>query len=78
MYAYACQGASFAGGISPYAQGVSALPCPWLDSVSYIWRDTPAPYGPLFVLVAAAVVKVAGSLTAASCCSGRWHCSAWC
>lgn len=41
VYAYACQGASYAAGINPYEQGVSALPCPWLDSISYIWRDTP-------------------------------------
>ncbi|WFE31418.1 polyprenol phosphomannose-dependent alpha 1,6 mannosyltransferase MptB [Micromonospora sp. WMMD975] len=62
VYAYACQGASFSGGINPYEQGVSALPCPWLDTISYIWRDTPAPYGPLFVLLAGAVVKATGSL----------------
>ncbi|SCG62023.1 alpha-1,6-mannosyltransferase [Micromonospora inositola] len=64
VYAYACQGASYAGGISPYEHGVSALPCPWLDTVSYIWRDSPAPYGPLFVVLAGAVVKATGSLTA--------------
>ncbi|WP_428964341.1 polyprenol phosphomannose-dependent alpha 1,6 mannosyltransferase MptB [Micromonospora fluostatini] len=64
VYAYACQGASFAGGISPYEQGVSTLPCPWLETVSPIWRDTPAPYGPLFVLMAGAVVGITDSLTA--------------
>ncbi|MFV2111051.1 polyprenol phosphomannose-dependent alpha 1,6 mannosyltransferase MptB [Micromonospora sp. LOL_025] len=62
VYAYACQGASYSAGINPYEQGVSALPCPWLDTVSYIWRDTSAPYGPLFVLLAGAVVKATGSL----------------
>ncbi|MBQ1072860.1 polyprenol phosphomannose-dependent alpha 1,6 mannosyltransferase MptB [Micromonospora sp. C31] len=62
VYAYACQGASYAGGLNPYEQGVSALPCPWLDTVSHIWRDTSAPYGPLFVLLAGAVVKATGSL----------------
>ncbi|MGK5742037.1 polyprenol phosphomannose-dependent alpha 1,6 mannosyltransferase MptB [Micromonospora sp. URMC 103] len=62
VYAYACQGASYAAGINPYEQGVSALPCPWLDSMSYIWRDTPAPYGPLFVMLAGAVVTATGSL----------------
>ncbi|MFI6820755.1 polyprenol phosphomannose-dependent alpha 1,6 mannosyltransferase MptB [Micromonospora sp. NPDC050187] len=61
-YAYACQGASYAAGINPYEQGVSALPCPWLDTISYIWRDTPAPYGPLFVALAGAVVKTVGTL----------------
>ncbi|TWH65812.1 alpha-1,6-mannosyltransferase [Micromonospora olivasterospora] len=64
VYAYACQGASYAAGISPYEHGVSTLPCPWLDTISYIWRDTPAPYGPLFVVLAGAVVKATGSLTA--------------
>ncbi|MEU7996117.1 polyprenol phosphomannose-dependent alpha 1,6 mannosyltransferase MptB [Micromonospora sp. NPDC049060] len=62
VYAYACQGASFSAGLNPYEQGVSALPCPWLDTISYIWRDTSAPYGPLFVLLAGAVVKTTGSL----------------
>ncbi|WP_203996622.1 polyprenol phosphomannose-dependent alpha 1,6 mannosyltransferase MptB [Micromonospora lutea] len=61
-YAYACQGASYAGGISPYEYGVSTLPCPWLDTMSYIWRDTPAPYGPLFVVLSGAVVAATGSL----------------
>ncbi|WP_433386767.1 polyprenol phosphomannose-dependent alpha 1,6 mannosyltransferase MptB [Micromonospora sp. KLBMP9576] len=62
VYAYACQGASYAAGLNPYEQGVSALPCPWLDTISYIWRDTAAPYGPLFVLLAGAVVEATGSL----------------
>ncbi|WP_030488849.1 polyprenol phosphomannose-dependent alpha 1,6 mannosyltransferase MptB [Micromonospora chokoriensis] len=65
VYAYACQGASYAAGINPYEQGVSALPCPWLDTISYIWRDTPAPYGPLFVVLSGAVVTATGSLTGA-------------
>jgi alpha-1,6-mannosyltransferase len=62
VYAYACQGASYSAGINPYEQGVSALPCPWLDTISYIWRDTSAPYGPLFLLLAGAVVEATGSL----------------
>ncbi|MGN9775499.1 polyprenol phosphomannose-dependent alpha 1,6 mannosyltransferase MptB [Micromonospora sp. H33] len=64
VYAYACQGATYAAGFSPYEQGVSALPCPWLDTISPIWRDTPAPYGPLFVLVSGAVVAATDSLIA--------------
>ncbi|MFY1624274.1 polyprenol phosphomannose-dependent alpha 1,6 mannosyltransferase MptB [Micromonospora sp. WMMD735] len=62
VYAYSCQGASYAAGINPYEQGVSALPCPWIDTISYIWRDTPAPYGPLFVMIAGAVVRLTGGL----------------
>jgi alpha-1,6-mannosyltransferase len=65
VYAYACQGASYAAGIDPYSNGVEALPCPWLESVSPVWRDTPAPYGPLFLMIAGAVVGLTGSLTGA-------------
>jgi len=54
MYAYACQGALFDAGLNPYRVGIAAQPCPWLESVSVVWRDTPAPYGPLFVLLAGA------------------------
>jgi hypothetical protein len=54
LYAYACQGALFDSGLNPYAVGVAAQPCPWLDSVSVVWRDTPTPYGPLFLLLAGA------------------------
>jgi alpha-1,6-mannosyltransferase len=64
VYSYACQGYLFANGMNPYEVGVASLPCPWLDAVSPIWRDTAAPYGPLFVLVTAAVVQLGGSLTA--------------
>ncbi len=62
VYAYACQGAVYRAGHNPYAEGVAALPCPWLESVSPIWRDTPAPYGQLFLMIAGAAVAVGGSL----------------
>jgi hypothetical protein len=61
VYAYACQGAVYAAGLDPYAVGPAALPCPWLDTISMIWRQTPAPYGPLFVAVAGAAVTLAGT-----------------
>ncbi|HKE63416.1 MAG TPA: polyprenol phosphomannose-dependent alpha 1,6 mannosyltransferase MptB [Micromonosporaceae bacterium] len=64
VYAYACQGAVVAAGHSPYQEGVAVLPCQWLDSVSVIWRDTPAPYGPLFLMIAGAAAKT-GSLNTA-------------
>lgn len=64
VYAYACQGALYGAGGNPYTQGVSSLPCQWLDSVSAVWRDTPTPYGPLFFLTAGGAAKL-GSLTAA-------------
>ncbi len=62
VYAYACQGAVYHAGHNPYTEGVAALPCPWLDSVSPIWRGTGAPYGPLFLMIAGAAVAVGGSL----------------
>jgi alpha-1,6-mannosyltransferase len=63
-YSYACQGDVFAAGYNPYHVSAADLPCQWLESVSYTWRDTPAPYGPLFVLLAGAAVAVGGSLAA--------------
>ena len=62
VYSYACQGHLFLNGLSPYQYGVATLPCPWIDAVSPIWRDTAAPYGPLFVLLAAGAVWLGGSL----------------
>jgi hypothetical protein len=63
VYAYSCQGALYAGGGDPYHQGISSLPCQWLDSVSVVWRDTPTPYGPGFIMTAGGFSKL-GSLTA--------------
>jgi alpha-1,6-mannosyltransferase len=65
VYAYACQGAVYHAGQNPYSEGVAALPCPWVDSVSPIWRDTGAPYGPLFLMIAGAAVAIGGSLAGA-------------
>lgn len=51
MYAYACQGALFDAGFNPSEVGVAAQPCPWIESVSVVWRDTPTPYGPLWIVL---------------------------
>ncbi|MEU1398984.1 polyprenol phosphomannose-dependent alpha 1,6 mannosyltransferase MptB [Micromonospora zamorensis] len=63
VYSYACQGWTYAHGVDPYAVGVAAAGCPWLDTVAPIWRDTPAPYGPVFVLLAALAATLGGGLT---------------
>ncbi|WP_410811107.1 polyprenol phosphomannose-dependent alpha 1,6 mannosyltransferase MptB [Micromonospora sp. 067-2] len=63
VYSYACQGWTYAHGVDPYAVPVAAAGCPWLDTVAPIWRDTPAPYGPVFVLLAALAVTLGGGLT---------------
>ena len=62
VYSYACQGWVYATGQDPYAAGVAQAGCPWLDSVPPIWRDTPAPYGPFFVVLAALAVALGGTL----------------
>lgn len=57
IYAYACQGyAQFTGG-DPYRGNVQS--CPWLTSMDHVWWHAPAPYGPLFLLLAAAAVGIA-------------------
>ncbi|WP_327041581.1 polyprenol phosphomannose-dependent alpha 1,6 mannosyltransferase MptB [Micromonospora ureilytica] len=63
VYSYACQGWTYAHGVDPYTVGVAAAGCPWLDTVAPIWRETPAPYGPVFVLLAALAVGLGGGLT---------------
>ncbi|MEU7609870.1 polyprenol phosphomannose-dependent alpha 1,6 mannosyltransferase MptB [Micromonospora sp. NPDC049204] len=63
VYSYACQGWTYTQGVDPYAVPVAAAGCPWLDAVAPIWRDTPAPYGPVFVLLAALAVGLGGGLT---------------
>ncbi|MEG3633373.1 polyprenol phosphomannose-dependent alpha 1,6 mannosyltransferase MptB [Micromonospora palythoicola] len=62
VYSYACQGWIYADGGDPYAIGVAAAGCPWVEAVAPVWRDTPAPYGPLFVLLAALAVVLGGGL----------------
>jgi alpha-1,6-mannosyltransferase len=63
VYSYACQGWQQANGLDPYGGSVAALGCPWRDAVSPTWLDSPAPYGPVFVVLAATAVKIGGSLT---------------
>ncbi|WP_431935064.1 polyprenol phosphomannose-dependent alpha 1,6 mannosyltransferase MptB [Micromonospora sp. RP3T] len=65
VYSYACQGWTWTQGVSPYRVGVAAAGCPWTGSVSPIWRDTPAPYGPFFVLLAGLAVLAGGGLVVA-------------
>jgi alpha-1,6-mannosyltransferase len=46
-YSYAAQGWLMHSGLNPYDYGPGALPGGFADQVSWTWRDTPAPYGPL-------------------------------
>ncbi|MFC7533468.1 polyprenol phosphomannose-dependent alpha 1,6 mannosyltransferase MptB [Actinoplanes sp. GCM10030250] len=63
VYSYACQGWQQAAGLNPYAGGVDLVGCPWADAVSPTWRTSPAPYGPVFLVLAAVAAKLGGSLT---------------
>ena len=58
IYSYACQGWIHDAGGDPYG-GVAGQGCPWVDAVAPLWRDSPAPYGPLFVWLAGLAVAVA-------------------
>lgn len=60
IYSYAAQGLMLQVGLDPYRQGVQDLQSPWALSVSSVWLDTIAPYGPLFLLLARGAAAVAG------------------
>nr|GID84166.1 hypothetical protein Ade03nite_30900 [Actinoplanes derwentensis] len=64
VYSYACQGWQQAAGLNPYDGGVDLLGCPWSDAVAPTWRTSPAPYGPVFLVLAAVAAKLGGSLIA--------------
>lgn len=59
-YSYAAQGWMLHNGISPYDAGPSILPGSFADQVAWVWRDTPAPYGPLALQMSHAIVVLAG------------------
>jgi alpha-1,6-mannosyltransferase len=63
VYSYACQGWQQAAGLDPYAGGVDLLGCPWREAVAPTWLSSPAPYGPVFLVLAAGAAKLGGSLT---------------
>ncbi|BCJ40198.1 alpha-(1-_6)-mannopyranosyltransferase A [Actinoplanes ianthinogenes] len=62
FYSYNCQGELFTHDLSPYAATAASLPCTWLGAVPPIWQDTVTPYGPLFILLAGAIVAAGQAL----------------
>jgi len=60
IYSYAATGLMLDVGLDPYTQGVQDLQSPWALSVSQVWLDTPAPYGPVFMLLARGAASVSG------------------
>lgn len=59
-YSYVANGWLIHNGIDPYLVGPGALPGPLADQVSWVWRDTPAPYGPLALQISYFLVWIAG------------------
>ncbi|GAA0896439.1 polyprenol phosphomannose-dependent alpha 1,6 mannosyltransferase MptB [Pseudonocardia zijingensis] len=60
VFSYLAQGALPLAGFDPYAVGPEEMPGVFTDNVHYFWQDTPAPYGPLFILIAKAVAWITG------------------
>lgn len=60
LYSYAAQGALWAEGLSPYEHGVRDLASDWRESTAPTWLDTPAPYGPVWLLIARGAASLAG------------------
>lgn len=59
-YSYAAQGWLLHNGINPYEVGPGVLPGQFADQVSWEWRETPAPYGPLALRISHFLVVSAG------------------
>ncbi|MFI0137856.1 polyprenol phosphomannose-dependent alpha 1,6 mannosyltransferase MptB [Streptomyces luteogriseus] len=55
VYSYLAQGAMVEAHLDVYAHGPARLGGPLADEVAPLWRHTGAPYGPVFLVVAAAL-----------------------
>ncbi|GAA1957075.1 polyprenol phosphomannose-dependent alpha 1,6 mannosyltransferase MptB [Kitasatospora viridis] len=60
VYSYLAQGALVGAGINAYTHGPAVLGGPFDAQVPGLWQHTPAPYGPVFLLLADAVAHLAG------------------
>lgn len=63
VYSYLAQSAELARGIDPYVLGPAGglgIDDPLVRSIPTIWRDTPAPYGPLFLVVGRGITALTG------------------
>jgi alpha-1,6-mannosyltransferase len=57
-YSYLAQGAMVGHGLDTYLTGPASLGGPLAADVPAIWQHTPAPYGPVFLALAATVVDL--------------------
>lgn len=55
-YSYAAQGWMLINDVNPYEAGPGVLPGAFADQVAWVWRYTPAPYGPLSLRLQQAIV----------------------
>lgn len=58
-YSYAAQGWLIVNDLNPYQVGPGVLPGYFADQVAWVWRDTPAPYGPLSLQISEWIVRIA-------------------
>lgn len=64
VYSYLAQSATLARGIDPYVLGPAealGVDDPLTRSIPTIWRDTPAPYGPLFLMLGRGITALTGN-----------------
>lgn len=59
-YSYADQGWLLHNGINPYRGNAMLLPGAFADQVAWVWRRTPAPYGPLSLQLQHLLVDASG------------------
>jgi hypothetical protein len=60
VYSYLAQGSLVRHGIDAYTYGPAALGNGLPDEVPGVWQHTPAPYGPVFLRLAAGIVGITG------------------
>jgi alpha-1,6-mannosyltransferase len=64
VYSYLAQSATLARGLDPYVLGPAealGVDDPLTRSIPNIWRDTPAPYGPLFLMMGRVITALSGN-----------------
>ncbi|MDO5094349.1 MAG: polyprenol phosphomannose-dependent alpha 1,6 mannosyltransferase MptB [Propionibacteriaceae bacterium] len=59
-YSYAAQGWLLLNDLNPYLVGPGILPGQFADQVAWVWRDTPAPYGPVALWLSKLLIVLAG------------------
>jgi alpha-1,6-mannosyltransferase len=60
LYAYAAQAQIAHAGLNPYVATPADLPGRFLDEVAWRWVDSPAPYGPLWLMLGKLVAAICG------------------